>query len=130
MTSLVAATVLGEGPDNTDVAYGDFERISENLVVPEGYVHRPVIEFFTGLSCPSCMNGPHQNMDKLWEESENKPEQPFTFVVFHELNGGNVDDLATDESEERMRHYQPQISGTPDAEFDGGYIRLGGIDTS
>lgn len=76
------------------------------------------------------MGGPHQDLDQLWEESEEKPEQPFTFVVFHELNGGQVDDLATDESEARMRHYQPQVSGTPDAEFDGGYIRLGGLDTS
>lgn len=97
------------------------------MAAPEGYVHRPIVEFFTGLSCPSCMNGPHQDMDQLWEENEHKTEQPFTFVVFHELNGGQVDDLATDESKERMRHYQPQVSGTPDAEFDGGYIELGGL---
>ncbi|UCE37828.1 MAG: sulfite exporter TauE/SafE family protein [Thermoplasmata archaeon] len=98
--------------------------------VPEGYIHRPIIEFFTGLSCSYCMEGPHQDLDKLWEENVDKPEEPFTFVVFHQLNGGQVDDLATDESRERMRHYQPQISSTPDAEFDGGYIRLGGLDAS
>ncbi|MBA3044267.1 hypothetical protein FP804_03930, partial [archaeon] len=22
--------------------------------VPEGYMHRPIVEFFTGLGCPSC----------------------------------------------------------------------------
>lgn len=92
--------------------------------VPEDYSHRPVIEFFTGLSCPSCMNGPHQDMHRLLEENKNVR---FTYVEFHELNGGNVDDLATDESKERMRHYQPGVSGTPDAEFDGGYIELGGL---
>jgi len=94
---------------------------------PEGYVHRPIVEFFTGLSCPSCMGGPHQDMERLLMEGYRDPSQPYTGVVFHELNGGGVDDLATDESRERMRHYQPGISGTPDAEFDGGYIELGGM---
>jgi cytochrome c-type biogenesis protein len=113
---------------------GDEPTIADNpkaiYAVPDGYVHRPIAEFFTGLSCPSCMNGPHQDMDKLWEANLEKPEEPFTFVVFHELNGGGVDDLATEESRDRMRHYQPGVSGTPDVQFDGGYIRLGGIDTS
>ena len=36
---------------------------------PANYRHRPLVEFFTGLSCPSCMNGPHQDMDKVWEEN-------------------------------------------------------------
>lgn len=97
------------------------------LPPPEGYVHRPIVEFFTGLSCPSCMGGPHYDMERLLEEGYSDPSQPYTGVVFHELNGGGVDDLATDESRERMRHYQPGISGTPDAEFDGGYIELGGM---
>lgn len=94
---------------------------------PSGYRHRPLVEFFTGLSCPSCMNGPHQDMEKLWDEKSEDPEQPFNFVVFHELNGGGVDDLATEDSKERMRHYQPGVSGTPDSEFDGGYVELGGM---
>lgn len=98
-----------------------------SIPAPPNYVHRPLVEFFTGLSCPSCMNGPHPQMDGIWEENCDDPEQPFSYVVFHELNGGGVDDLATEESRERMRHYQPGISGTPDAEFDGGYIELGGL---
>jgi hypothetical protein len=98
--------------------------------IPSNYRHRPIVEFFTGLSCPACMGGPHQDMDKLWEDNAANPEQPFTFVVFHELNGGGVDDLATDESRERMRYYQPGVSGTPDAEFDGGYVKLGGFSTT
>jgi hypothetical protein len=76
------------------------------------------------------MSGPHQDLEKLWEENKEAPEQPFTYVVFHELNGGGVDDLATEESKERMRHYQPGVSGTPDAEFDGGYVKLGGLSTT
>ena len=97
------------------------------LATPSGYIHRPIVEFFTGLSCPSCMNGPHQDMEKLWEENREIAEQPYTYIVFQELNGGGVDDLATEESKERMRYYQPGVSGTPDAELDGGYIKLGGL---
>ncbi|MBU4189385.1 MAG: redoxin domain-containing protein [Candidatus Thermoplasmatota archaeon] len=96
--------------------------------VPEGYMHRPIVEFFTGLGCPSCMGGPHQDMDKLWEENRDNPAQPFTFVAFHLQSGKGGDDLAIDESLERARHYQPGISFTPDAEFDGGYIKLTGSD--
>lgn len=99
---------------------------SKLLPVPEGYIHRPLLEFFTGLSCPVCMEGPHQDIDRLIKDEGGKGEV-FNAVVFHELNGGGVDDLATDESFERMRHYQPGVSGTPDAEFDGGYIELGGV---
>ena len=97
------------------------------LPVPSGYVHRPVIEFFTGLSCPSCMAGPHPDMERLWNESGYDPKQDFTYVVFHELNGGGVDDLNDQDATDRMRFYQPGVSGTPDANFDGGYIEQGGM---
>lgn len=97
------------------------------LPVPAGYVHRPSVEFFTGLSCPSCMAGPHPDMERLWEENGYDPKQDFTYIVFHELNGGGVDDLNNDEATERMRYYQPGVSGTPDVNFDGGYIELGGM---
>ena len=99
-------------------------------LIPSNYRHRPIIEFFTGLSCPACMSGPHQDFDKLWVENSENPEQPFTFVVFHELNGGGVDDLANDDTKARMQYYQPGVAGTPDAEFDGGYIKLGGLSTN
>jgi hypothetical protein len=127
---LISFTGIGEGPIHETDSPIQYENIDDIKIVPDGYIHRPVIEFFTGLSCPTCMEGPHQDLDKLWEENADKPEQPFTFAVFHQLSGGQEDDLATDESKERMRHYQPQRSGTPDAEFDGGYIRLGGLDAS
>jgi hypothetical protein len=97
------------------------------LPIPAGYVHRPSVEFFTGLSCPSCMAGPHPDMERMWNESGYDPRQDFTYVTFHELNGGGVDDLNSQDSTDRMRYYQPGISGTPDAEFDGGYIELGGM---
>lgn len=97
------------------------------LAAPAGYIHRPSIEFFTGLSCPSCMAGPHPDMERLWNESGYNPQQDFTYVVFHELNGGGVDDLNDQVATDRMRFYQPGVSGTPDSEFDGGYIELGGM---
>ena len=100
---------------------------NEAIPPPTDYIHRPILEFFTGLSCPSCMSGPHPDVERLWDENADDPAQPFTYVAFHELNGGGVDDLATEESRDRMRHYQPGVSGTPDAEFDGGYIELGGL---
>ncbi|MEM2870390.1 MAG: hypothetical protein QW379_08240 [Thermoplasmata archaeon] len=116
LTAVAAAEAPPQRPANTSAT-----------PVPAGYRHRPSIEFFTGLSCPSCMGGPHPDMERIWEEGGYDPEQAFTYVVFHELNGGGVDDLNSEEATERMRHYQPGISGTPDAEFDGGYIELGGM---
>jgi cytochrome c-type biogenesis protein len=116
---LTAFTAAGEG--------GSEPEAPAERPAPSGYVHRPVAEFFTGLSCPACMNGPEQDMEKLRAENADAENVPYTFIVFHELNGGGVDDLATEESKERMRHYQPGVSGTPDVEFDGGYIELGGM---
>jgi len=98
------------------------------LVVPNGYNgHRPLFEFFTGLSCPSCMAGPHPDVEALYASTMSDESVPWTYVAFHELNGGGVDGLATDESQARMRYYQPGISGTPDAEVDGGWSELGGM---
>jgi len=103
---------------------------------PAGWIHRPLLEFFTGLSCPSCMgSGPDAASpekavhDKYMEASEDG-SVPHTTVAFHELNGGGVDDLNNQEATERMRFYQPGLSGTPDVEIDGGYIELGGFSTS
>lgn len=127
----VGAGAFGPGGEPSGAASHSYLNAQSSVINPDappaGYIHRPVAEFFTGLSCPSCMDGPHQDMEKLWEENGYKPEQPRTMVVFHELNGGGVDDLATDDSKERMRYYQPGVSGTPDAEFDGGFIELGGM---
>ncbi|MBN1390249.1 MAG: cytochrome c biogenesis protein [Candidatus Thermoplasmatota archaeon] len=103
---------------------------------PSGWVHRPILEFFTGLSCPSCMGSdenaasPEKAVHEAYLRSIEDPEVPFTTVVFHELNGGGVDDLNDQEATDRMRFYQPGLSGTPDVEFDGGYVELGGFSTS
>lgn len=103
---------------------------------PEGYIHRPLLEFFTGLSCPSCMgespdaDSPEKAVHESYLKSEEDEAAPHTTVVFHELNGGGRDDLQTQDSEDRMRYYQPGLSGTPDVEIDGGYIELGGFSTS
>ncbi|MCK5772687.1 MAG: redoxin domain-containing protein, partial [Thermoplasmata archaeon] len=103
---------------------------------PSGYIHRPILEFFTGLSCPSCMgsdinaDSPEKAVHDSYLTAKGDASVPYTTIVFHELNGGGVDDLRTQESEDRMRYYQPGLSGTPDLEFDGGYIELGGFSTS
>ena len=93
---------------------------------PYGWTHRPVLEHFTGLSCPPCMNGAHPDATRLWEEEGYSEGYPWTYIEFHELNGGGEDDLMTDDSRERMRFYQPGVSGTPSLEADGGYVQLGG----
>ncbi len=93
---------------------------------PNGWTHRPVLEHFTGLSCPPCMNGAHPDSAKLWQEEGYSEGYPWNYVEFHELNGGGEDDLMTDESRERMRYYQPGVAGTPSLEADGGYVQLGG----
>ncbi len=103
---------------------------------PSGWIHRPLLEFFTGLSCPSCMgdsptsDSPEKAVHDTYLEAKDDGSVPHTTVIFHELNGGNVDALRTEESEERMEHYQPGLAGTPDLEFDGGYFELGGASTS
>ena len=93
---------------------------------PYGWTHRPVLEHFTGLSCPPCMSGAHPDATRLWEEEGYSEGLPWNYIEFHELNGGGEDDLMPDESRDRMRYYQPGISGTPSLESDGGYVQLGG----
>lgn len=93
---------------------------------PYGWTHRPVLEHFTGLSCPPCMHGAHPDATRLWEEEGYLEGGPWNYVEFHELNGGQEDDLMTDDSRDRMRFYQPGGAGTPDLESDGGYVQLGG----
>ena len=103
---------------------------------PEGYIHRPLMEFFTGLSCPACMgsgpdaDSPEKAVHDTYMEGREDPSAPFSTVVFHELNGGGEDDLNTEEATARMRYYQPGLAGTPDVQFDGGYIEIGGFSAS
>ena len=93
---------------------------------PKGWTHRPLAEHFTGLSCPPCMSGAHPDSTRLWEEEGYTEGYPWNYIEFHELNGGGEDDLMTDESRDRMRYYQPGVSGTPSLEIDGGYVQCGG----
>ena len=72
--------------------------------------HRPLLEFFTGLSCSVCMDGPHQETEAMYEGIRDDESVPWNYVVFHETNGGDEDGLANEESEARMRYYQPGIA--------------------
>lgn len=72
------------------------------------------------------LNGAHPDADRLWKEEGYQEGGPWNYIEFHELNGGNEDDLMTDDSRDRMRFYQPGVAGTPELEADGGYVQLGG----
>ena len=65
---------------------------------------------------------------KLWKEFREDPSEPVTFISFHQTNGGSSDDeFVSQESKDRYNYYS--VQGTPDAQFDGGYIEeLGGGD--
>jgi cytochrome c-type biogenesis protein len=118
---LIGFSAPAEGPSSQDPNYLDVD------AVPEGYIHRPIMEMFTGLGCSVCQNGADQAMDVLWHEAQEQPSQPFTIVSFHQNNGAGDDDLTIPESQERYDDYF--IQGTPDAEFDGGFRHvLGGED--
>lgn len=93
---------------------------------PNGWTHRPIMEQFTSLGCPPCM-GIDPDVAKLWKEFREDPAVPVTFVSFHQINGGSDDEFASQEAKDRYTHYS--VQGTPDAQFDGGYIEeLGGGD--
>ena len=93
---------------------------------PNGWTHRPLMEQFTSLGCPPCM-GIDPDVAQLWKEFREDPAQPVTFVSFHQINGGSDDEFASQQAKDRYNHYS--VQGTPDAQFDGGYIEeLGGGD--
>ena len=93
---------------------------------PNGWTHRPIMEQFTSLGCPPCM-GIDPDVAKLWKEFREDPSAPVTFVSFHQINGGSDDEFASQQAKDRYNHYS--VQGTPDAQFDGGYIEeLGGGD--
>jgi cytochrome c biogenesis protein CcdA len=73
------------------------------------------------------MAGPHPETEEMYADIRDDESVPWNYVVFHELNGGGEDGLANEESRNRMRHYQPGISGTPAIEVDGGWHTLGGF---
>ena len=94
---------------------------------PNGWTHRPLMEQFTSLGCPPCMSI-EPDVAKLWKEFREDPTEPVTFISFHQTNGAYHDDeFVSQESKDRYEHYA--VQGTPDAQFDGGYIEeLGGGD--
>ena len=95
--------------------------------VPAGWTHRPVMEHFTSLGCPPCMSI-DPDVGRLWTDYRDEPDVPWTYVSFHQRNGAYADDeFASKEAKQRYEHYV--VQGTPDAQFDGGYIEeLGGGD--
>ena len=92
---------------------------------PNGWTHRPIMEQFTSLGCSPCM-GIDPDVAKLWKEFREDPAEPVTFISFHQTNGGSSDDeFVSQESKDRYNFYS--VQGTPDAQFDGGYIEELGV---
>ena len=119
---LLASPILVAGEANPET----MESSEDTRELSNGWTHRPLVEHFTGLSCPPCMNGAHPDLTRLWEEEGYSAEQTWNYIEWHELNGGNEDDLATQDTYDRMKFYQPGSSGTPTADTDGGYVESGG----
>jgi cytochrome c-type biogenesis protein len=63
-------------------------------------------------------------MDRLFHEALDEPSQPHNLVVFHQNNGAGDDDLTIPESQERYDDYF--VTGTPNAQFDGGFRQVSG----
>jgi cytochrome c biogenesis protein CcdA/cytochrome oxidase Cu insertion factor (SCO1/SenC/PrrC family) len=124
---LMMATLLA-GPAGGGIPVDRPDVVDGPAAIPSDFRgHRPLLEMFTGLSCPSCMSGPHPETEEMYANIRDDESVPWTYVSFHELNGGGEDGLANEDSRARMRHYQPGISGTPAIEVDGGWHTLGGF---
>ncbi len=96
----------------------------ETVTYPEGYTHRPLLEFFTSLSYPPCMDNAHPAMEEVMEDAHDVDGVPFNLVVFHQNIPGN-DNLTTSECTERLQYYQDDLQeGVPNMIFDGGYDEL------
>ncbi len=78
------AAIGGSGTDAEPGVPGSAPGTDE---LSNGWTHRPVVEHFTGLSCPPCMNTAHPDLTRLWEESGYTDEQPWNYVEWHEYNG-------------------------------------------
>ena len=119
--AVLAGLIIIFSSQIVDAAEGELDEY------PNGWTHRPIMEQFTSLGCSPCM-GIEDDVAKLWKEFREDPAQPVTFIAFHQTNGGYSDDeFVSQESKDRYSHYA--VQGTPDAQFDGGYIEeLGGGD--
>jgi len=64
---------------------GDGEALCYKPAVPDRYTHRPVIELFTGLWCPPCMDNMHPALDRYYEDDwePEAPDHPCHIIEFH-----------------------------------------------
>ena len=112
MASAVAHGVAQVAPASPAQAMADDGGLRSKPAVPEGYTHRPIIELFTGLWCPPCMDNMHPALDRYysndWEPEA--PDHPCHIIEFH-VRWGRTDELATSESEEWAR--RRGITGVP-----------------
>jgi hypothetical protein len=98
----------------SDYAQGPTESMDQ-------WTHRPIEELFTSLSCSPCMSNSEPVINQYHADYRDDPSVPFTWIAFHQTNGGDGDDpLAIQASKDRYSYYS--VVGTPDGEFDGGYV--------
>ena len=97
---------------------------ADEVTYPKDYTHRPLLEFFTSLSCAPCMDNAHPAVHEVLDDADDIDGEPFEMVVFHQNIPGN-DELTTTESTERYAHYKDDLrEGVPNMIFDGGYNEL------
>ena len=97
---------------------------ADEVTYPKDYTHRPLLEFFTSLSCAPCMDNAHPAVHEVLDDADDIDGEPFEMVVFHQNIPGS-DDLTTAESTERYAHYKDDVrEGVPNMIFDGGYNEL------
>ena len=121
LISLVRSPLAVAEPAPTEIIQM-VESTSSAQNYPNGWTHRPVAEVFTSLSCPPCMSNSEPQAVALGEMLVEQEGQPFTVITFHQTNGGAHDDpTASEDANQRYDHYSPV--GTPDGEFDGGYVQ-------
>jgi hypothetical protein len=94
---------------------------------PAGYNHRPIVEFFTSLACPPCVNNADPAQDEVWEDWGYDPAVRYNWVVFHTY-APSGDDLSKSEAADRQVDYNNgnPIYSNPTVIYDGGYIEGNG----
>ncbi|MDP7329488.1 MAG: hypothetical protein QF612_06585 [Candidatus Thalassarchaeaceae archaeon] len=121
LLSLTTVPIVGAASDAPIVEVNHYDRGDETADSMEQWTHRPIEELFTSLSCSPCMANSEPVINQYHDEYRDDPSVPFTWIAFHQTNGGDGDDpLAIQASKDRYSFYS--VVGTPDGEFDGGFV--------
>jgi len=100
MLPMARGVAQGASPPSCGAGAEDEEEFDTRPAVPDRYTHRPVVELFTGLWCPPCMDNMHPGLDRYYEKDwePEAPDHPCHIIEFH-VRWGRTDELATSKSE-------------------------------